>query len=108
MINKKRYILPLTGSVLNWGTLSGSIENPIRYVGPKEFLQSFVWPEEIPINERYVTTSLIEIDINTCGAIVDVEANDVFLSAFDSTIANKTLEQIAGEFGVVLLKRQQG
>lgn len=95
----KEYTLPLTGGMLDWTTVSGNPDNPIRPLGPLEFLNGFLWPGIISDKDRKIRVSLVEFGLDKNQATYNIEAHQVFLDAFDIWLQGKDYTTIAMELG---------
>lgn len=95
----REYILPLTGEMVNWSTVSGNPSNPVRPLGPHEFLESYTWPLVITEDDRKVRVSLVEFGLDKSQATYSIEAHQVFLDAFDVWLQGKDYTAMATELG---------
>lgn len=117
----KRYMLPITGQVIDWETFSGDPSNPVKVVGPFQFLREQVlidspvidpetgqplgptWPDVVPEAERSLRVTLRFIDVDKGEAEVAITAPQFFHDAFGRWLEGKSAVEILS--GLAHLKR---
>jgi len=98
------YTLPLTGTMLNWRTLSGDTNDPVRPVGVKEFESSFNWTT-VPASDEGMRQHLVGFDTENDSCEVEVEAHPLFHTALANHLRGKSLNTIASDRGQSRLMR---
>ncbi len=102
------YIVPLTGTVVDWGALCGDDDDPIRPVGPAELASkaSFDWLDVPDADgDRRVEIKLRAIDPDLGSCLVEVTAHAAFHAHLAANIEGRELADIAADHGRPHLKR---